>query len=169
MCHLGDLAHAPLSVEELTQIKDSDVLLVPVGGYCTINATQAAGIVSQVEPRIIVPMHYATDETRGYVELDDIARFCRELGASEVAPRNRLNVTASAAAPRADRVCLLERGLHARSLAEARLRDSPRRSSGTSRCDRARRRPSPWRCAAAPHARTGGAAPDTVAALLERL
>ena len=108
VCHLGDLARAPLSVEELTRIKDSDVLLVPVGGYCTINATQAAGIVSQVEPRIIVPMHYATDETRGYLELDDIARFCRELGASEVTPRNRLNVTPSSL-PSEPTVVLLER------------------------------------------------------------
>jgi L-ascorbate metabolism protein UlaG (beta-lactamase superfamily) len=47
------------------------------GGYCTINATQAAGIVSQVEPRIIVPMHYARTETTGHVQLDDVARFCR--------------------------------------------------------------------------------------------
>jgi len=108
VCHLGDLAHAPLSAEELTRIKDSDVLLVPVGGYCTINATQAAGIVSQVEPRIIVPMHYATDETTGHVQLDDVARFCRELGASEVAPRNRLNVTASSL-PSEPTVMLLER------------------------------------------------------------
>jgi len=108
VCHLGDLAHAPLNADELTRIKDSDILLVPVGGNCTINATQAAGIVSQVEPRIIVPMHYATDETRGHLQLDDIARFCRELGASEVAPRNRLNVTASTL-PSEPTVILLER------------------------------------------------------------
>ena len=44
VCHLGDLA-APLTAEELTRIKDSDVLLVPVGGHCTINAAQAAEIV----------------------------------------------------------------------------------------------------------------------------
>ena len=42
ICHLGDLAHAPLTTDELTHIKDADVLLVPVGGNCTITAQQAA-------------------------------------------------------------------------------------------------------------------------------
>jgi L-ascorbate metabolism protein UlaG (beta-lactamase superfamily) len=108
VCHLGDLTNTPLSIEELTRIKDSDVLLVPVGGHCTINAAQAAGVVAQVEPRIIVPMHYATDETKGHIELDEVAKFCRELGASEVSPRARLNVSASSL-PSEPTVVLLER------------------------------------------------------------
>jgi L-ascorbate metabolism protein UlaG (beta-lactamase superfamily) len=108
VCHLGDLAAAPLTVEELTRIKDSDVLLVPVGGHCTINATQAAGVVAQVEPKVIVPMHFATDATRGHVDLDGIERFCRELGASEVSPRARLSVTPTSL-PSEPTVVLLER------------------------------------------------------------
>jgi L-ascorbate metabolism protein UlaG (beta-lactamase superfamily) len=95
ICHLGDLATAPLTSDELTHIKDADVLLVPVGGNCTINAQQAAGVVSQVEPKLIVPMHYATEETRGHLVLDDVNRFCKELGATEAAPRSRLSITPS--------------------------------------------------------------------------
>jgi L-ascorbate metabolism protein UlaG (beta-lactamase superfamily) len=108
VCHLGDLATAPLNAEELTRIKDADVLLVPVGGHCTINATQAAEVVAQVEPKVIVPMHYATDATQGHLELDSIDRFCRELGASEVAPRARLSVTPTSL-PSEPTVVLLER------------------------------------------------------------
>ena len=93
ICHLGDLANAPLNSDELTHIKDAHVLLVPVGGNCTINAQQAANIVAQVEPRLIVPMHYATNETRGQLALDEVERFCKELGATEAAPRNRLSIT----------------------------------------------------------------------------
>lgn len=93
VCHLGDLSESPLSPEELTHIKDADVLLVPVGGNCTINASQAAAVVAQVEPKLIVPMHYATEETRGYLPLDDVERFCRELGAADVTPRSRLSIT----------------------------------------------------------------------------
>jgi L-ascorbate metabolism protein UlaG (beta-lactamase superfamily) len=93
ICHLGDLAHAPLTSDQLTHIKDADVLLVPVGGHCTINAQQAAGIVAQVEPRLIVPMHYATNETRGQLSLDEVGQFCKELGATEAAPRSRLSIT----------------------------------------------------------------------------
>ncbi len=107
ICHLGDLASAPLSSEELTHIKDADVLLIPVGGTCTINAAQAAGIVAQVEPRLIVPMHYATDATRGHLVLDEVELFCKELGATDVAPRNRLSITPSSL-PSQPTVALLE-------------------------------------------------------------
>lgn len=93
ICHLGDLANAPLTADELTHIKDADVLLIPVGGNCTINAQQAAGVVAQVEPKLVVPMHYATEETRGNLVLDDVGRFCKELGATEIAPRSRLSIT----------------------------------------------------------------------------
>jgi L-ascorbate metabolism protein UlaG (beta-lactamase superfamily) len=109
VCHLGDLAEAPLSPEELTHIKDADVLLVPVGGNCTINATQAAAIVAQVEPKLIVPMHYATEETRGHLPLDDIERFCRELGAADATPRARLSIT-PASLPSEPTVVVLARG-----------------------------------------------------------
>jgi L-ascorbate metabolism protein UlaG (beta-lactamase superfamily) len=108
VCHLGDLAEAPLSPEELTRIKDADVLLVPVGGNCTINAAQAAEVVAQVEPKLIVPMHYATEETRGHLALDEIDRFCKELGASEAAPRPRLSITPSSL-PSEPTVVLLDR------------------------------------------------------------
>jgi L-ascorbate metabolism protein UlaG (beta-lactamase superfamily) len=110
VCHLGDLSTAPLSPEELTRIKDADVLLVPVGGNCTINATQAAEVVAQVEPKLIVPMHFATEETRGHLVLDDIQRFCKELGATEVTPRARLSIT-PASLPSEPTVVLLERAL----------------------------------------------------------
>jgi L-ascorbate metabolism protein UlaG (beta-lactamase superfamily) len=108
VCHLGDLADAPLTQQELERIKDADVLLVPVGGNCTINAAQAAAVVAQVEPKLIVPMHFATDETRGHLALDEIERFCKELGASDTAPRARLSVTPQTL-PTEPTVVLLER------------------------------------------------------------
>ena len=107
ICHLGDLAEGSLSAEQLTRLKDSAVLLVPIGGHCTINAAQAAQVIAQIEPKLIVPMHYATDETRGRLDLDDISRFCREMGASDAAPRPRLSVTATSL-PNEPTVVLLE-------------------------------------------------------------
>jgi L-ascorbate metabolism protein UlaG (beta-lactamase superfamily) len=108
VCHLGDLADAPLTQPELERIKDADVLLIPVGGNCTINAAQAAAVVAQVEPKLIVPMHFATEETRGHLALDEIERFCKELGASDAAPRARLSVTPQSL-PTEPTVVLLER------------------------------------------------------------
>ena len=59
ICHLGDLGHR-LGDQDAEAIGTVDVLLVPVGGHNTVNAAQAAEIVTQLEPKIVIPMHYAT-------------------------------------------------------------------------------------------------------------
>jgi L-ascorbate metabolism protein UlaG (beta-lactamase superfamily) len=92
ICHLGDLA-APLRSDQVSVVKDADVLLVPVGGHCTIDGARAAEIVAQVEPKLVVPMHYLMPGVR--LELDPVDRFCREIGATELTPQARLTVTRS--------------------------------------------------------------------------
>ena len=59
VCHLGDLGH-PLSAEQFKEIGDVDLLLIPVGGYFTIDAKIATQICDEMKPRAIVPMHYKT-------------------------------------------------------------------------------------------------------------
>ena len=56
-CHLGDLGHV-LTDEQVEQIGHVDVLFVPVGGVFTIDAEAAWKVVEELEPEIIVPMHY---------------------------------------------------------------------------------------------------------------
>ncbi|HEU5368876.1 MAG TPA: MBL fold metallo-hydrolase, partial [Ktedonobacterales bacterium] len=93
VCHLGDLGHL-LTDNQREAIDDVDVLLVPVGGKNTINAAQATEIISQVDPRVIIPMHYATAATEGKVEgLDPLEKFCREMGVEVVEPQPKLAVT----------------------------------------------------------------------------
>ncbi|EKE00397.1 MAG: Zn-dependent hydrolase of the beta-lactamase fold-like protein, partial [uncultured bacterium] len=57
--HMGDLGHT-LSKETLERIPDIDVLLIPVGGTYTIDAETAVDVISDIEPGIVVPMHYLT-------------------------------------------------------------------------------------------------------------
>lgn len=57
VAHLGDLGHMP-DEALCAALRGVDALLVPVGGYYTIDATQAAALVSMVKPRVAVPMHY---------------------------------------------------------------------------------------------------------------
>ena len=104
ICHLGDLA-APLTADQVAVVKDADVLLLPVGGQCTIDAAQAAEVVSQLEPRYVVPMHYRTPAIG--LALDGVDRFWRELGQPEPTPQARLNVT-RASVPEALTLVLLE-------------------------------------------------------------
>jgi len=60
LCHLGDLGHQ-LSDEQVAQVGKVDVLLVPVGGGYTIDASTASQICNKLAPRVIIPMHYKTD------------------------------------------------------------------------------------------------------------
>jgi len=60
VCHLGDLGQLALTSDQLKAIGRVDVLMIPVGGFFTIDGPQAAAIVGQLHPRVILPMHYAT-------------------------------------------------------------------------------------------------------------
>lgn len=90
ICHLGDLGHT-LNAEQLEEMGKVDILLAPVGGLSTINASGAAEAVRQFEPRIVIPMHYKTPAIKW--ELDPVDRFLKEMGANEVAPQPKLTVT----------------------------------------------------------------------------
>jgi len=59
LCHLGDLGHE-LSREEIAQIGNVDVLLIPIGGLFTIDAEVASKVGGDLKPKIIAPMHYKT-------------------------------------------------------------------------------------------------------------
>ncbi len=59
MAHLGDLGH-PLSAETRAAIGKIDVLMLPVGGFYTIDGAQAAQEVRALQPRVALPMHYKT-------------------------------------------------------------------------------------------------------------
>jgi len=94
VCHLGDLGHA-LDDEDAEKVSSVDVLLVPVGGRTAINAVEAAEVVRQLEPRFVVPMHYAVPGLK--VELDSVDRFLKEMAvpASEAQPKLSVQSTAS--------------------------------------------------------------------------
>lgn len=57
--HCGDLGHMP-DEELLRRIGLVDVLLIPVGGFYTIDAQQAARVAKMINPRVVIPMHYKT-------------------------------------------------------------------------------------------------------------
>ena len=61
LCHLGDLGHE-LSREEISQIGNVDVLLIPIGGFFTIDARVAAKVGDDLKPKVILPMHYKTSK-----------------------------------------------------------------------------------------------------------
>lgn len=59
VCHLGDLGHV-LSSHQIQAIGTVDVLLLPVGGGPTLGALDAVQVMKQLNPAIVIPMHYRT-------------------------------------------------------------------------------------------------------------
>lgn len=64
VAHLGDLG-CELNDAQIERLKGVDVLMIPIGGFYTIDTEQALEIVAQLEPRITIPMHYR-DESHGF-------------------------------------------------------------------------------------------------------
>jgi len=104
VCHLGDLGHV-LTTEQVAEIEDVDVLLLPVGGVSTINAPMAAEVVRQLEPKVVVPMHYKTEALKR--ELEPVARFLKEMGIREINSKPKLSFT-KANLPTSTQVFLLD-------------------------------------------------------------
>ena len=73
IAHLGDLG-CDLDDEQRAQLQDLDVLMIPVGGYFTIDAKQAAKIVLKLKPKCVIPMHYK-GENFGYDVLATVDDF----------------------------------------------------------------------------------------------
>ena len=81
LVHLGDLGHFPNNTQ-LEKISNADYLLIPVGGFYTIDAETAVKICLSAKPKHIIPMHYKTP-TSGYPELATVNNFlklCEESG-----------------------------------------------------------------------------------------
>ena len=69
ICHLGDFGQKELSPEQLDQLGDIDILMVPIGGVGTIDAKGASKIISQIEPKLVIPMRYQIPEQQRRVEM----------------------------------------------------------------------------------------------------
>lgn len=89
--HLGDLGQTLVTEKQIVEIGQTDILLVPVGSVYTIDAKAAANIVSQLEPRIIIPMHYKIEGLK--FELEGVDKFLKEMGAENVVPQPKLSIT----------------------------------------------------------------------------
>lgn len=104
ICHLGDLNHVPTQsqVEGMGQI---DVLIIPVGGQNALNATQAAEVISLIEPYVVIPMHF--DLPGLTVKLDPVSKFLKEMGIAKADPETSYKVTKTSL-PEETQVVLLD-------------------------------------------------------------
>jgi L-ascorbate metabolism protein UlaG (beta-lactamase superfamily) len=91
-CHLGDLGHA-LKDEQLEALNSCDVLMIPVGGGTVISTEVAAEMIGQLEPKVVLPMQYATEI--GDKKLGGLEPFCKALGVPVPTPEEKLTLRSS--------------------------------------------------------------------------
>lgn len=76
--HLGDLGHV-LDNKQLEVLSGTDILMIPVGGKYTLDAKRAVEVIGQIEPRIIIPMHYRIEGSK-IEDIDPLEKFIKEIG-----------------------------------------------------------------------------------------
>jgi L-ascorbate metabolism protein UlaG (beta-lactamase superfamily) len=86
VCHLGDLGHK-LTDEMIEMLGDVDILMVPVGGGTTIDHKKAHEVVEQIDPRVVIPMHYKINGLKRD-DMAGIAEFLKEVGSHEESLEN---------------------------------------------------------------------------------
>jgi hypothetical protein len=91
VCHMGNnFSETQVSEAELEDLFGVDVLLIPIGGELTISGKEAARIIGQVEPKIVIPMHYKIPGLK--LDLEDEKPFLRAIGIKEKEKIKKLKI-----------------------------------------------------------------------------
>ncbi len=92
--HLGDLGHV-LSSAEVDALDGVNILLVPVGGVYTIGPAQAVAVINDIEPNIVIPMHYAREglDEKSFAGMTGIPEFMKEIGKEGIVAQPKLSIT----------------------------------------------------------------------------
>ena len=91
IAHLGDIGQESLTDEQLEELEGVDILLIPVGGEETINGAGAVKIISQIQPRIVIPMHYKIPGLN--MKLEPVDKFLKEFGVSAPEKMEKLKIS----------------------------------------------------------------------------
>ena len=89
--HCGDLGQERLEEGQLDEIGQVDILMIPVGGFFTIDGHSAVGIIKEIQPRIVIPMHYKVPKLT-IAELQGVDIFLKEFGDPDSVPQEKLAI-----------------------------------------------------------------------------
>lgn len=104
--HLGDLGHF-LTEEQAALLGSIDILLIPVGGKYTIGVKEAVEIINELEPRIVIPMHYKIPGLK--IDIEPVDKFLKEMGVSKVERLPKLKIVKKDLPQEETKVILLEK------------------------------------------------------------
>ncbi len=90
ICHLGAFNQKELTDEQIEKIGEIDILMIPVGGNDTIEAKEAIKIMSRIEPKITIPMHYQIPKLK--MKLEEVDKFLKATGVKKIEPLSKLSI-----------------------------------------------------------------------------
>jgi L-ascorbate metabolism protein UlaG (beta-lactamase superfamily) len=76
--NLTHIKEFSLKEDELEELGEIDILILPVGGNTVMSASQAAKVVNEIEPKIVIPSHYKMKDL--ILDLDGVEKFVKEMG-----------------------------------------------------------------------------------------
>ena len=106
ICHLGALTQKELDENQVEEIGQVDILIIPVGGVPTINAKEAANIISQIEPKMIIPMYYKIPNLK--IDLEGNEKFLKIMGKEDIVPQKKLKIAAKDLSKQESEIVVLE-------------------------------------------------------------
>lgn len=94
VAHLGDLGHLP-DEHFLSELNTPDVLLIPVGGEYTLGPKEAVELITKLEPKMVIPMHYRLPGLTADLaqKLQPVEAFLKEMGVEQPEETDKLNVS----------------------------------------------------------------------------
>lgn len=92
--HMGDVG-TTLTSDEVDRLDGVDILLIPVGGFFTLDENQAASVISELEPSIVIPMHYQTPrhDPKAFGDVSPLKTFLKVMGKEDVVPVPKLSIS----------------------------------------------------------------------------
>lgn len=90
ICHLGFCNQKELTDDQVEKIGETDILMIPVGGDSVISAKEAMKIMSQIEPKITIPMCYQIPKLKA--KLEGVDKFLKTMGIKKAETLDKLSI-----------------------------------------------------------------------------
>lgn len=108
ICHLGALSQTSLTSGQLDLIGDIDILFIPIGGHSVLDMKAVEGVVMQIEPNIVIPMHFKLNSIS--LDLADSSVFCQTYAVNAQEAVSKLNIKEKDVASDDTRFILMDLG-----------------------------------------------------------
>ncbi len=90
ICHLGRTGQKELNPEQIEKIGEVDILMLSVGGSESFDSKEAVKVMSQIEPKIIIPMYYQSSKIKN--KLEKLESFLKILGLKSISPLPKISL-----------------------------------------------------------------------------